>query len=97
MENVTAFLNSNNSVSKVYLQYVMITLMMANNIDICIEKYARHRIILFENDVNEIVTLLGHLIPYYPKRVCKPPDAVQSKLFVFIFPLKDFGKLLSSV
>ena len=40
----------------------------------------------FSNDVlNEIVTLLGHLIPYYRKRICKPPEAVQLKLFVFIF------------
>ena len=48
--------------------------MMINDIDLCIEKY----------DENEIDTLIGHLIPYYFKRIsCKRPDAVQSKLFVF--------------
>ena len=58
--------------------------MMINDIDLCIEKY----------DENEIDTLIGHLIPYYFKRInCERPDAVQSKLFVFILLLKDFGKL----
>ena len=59
--------------------------MMINDIDLCIEIY----------DVNEIDTLIGHLIPYYFKRInCRRPDALQSKLFVFILLLKDFVKLL---
>ena len=59
--------------------------MMINDIDLCIEIY----------DVNEIDTPIGHLIPYYFKRInCRRPDAVQSKLFVFILLLKDFVKLL---
>ena len=59
--------------------------MMINDIDLCIEIY----------DLNEIDTLIGHPIPYYFKRInCRRPDAVQSKLFVFILLLKDFVKLL---